>query len=83
MKFKYIGDLPIKNADLVLAGIFKPIDVIHKGTVFEVPDDNVELISRMKITGNYIEYEEPKKISKSKKKFKKEKKEEKEDKEEK
>ena len=79
MKFKYIGDLPIKNVDLVLAGVFKPIDVIRKGVVFEVPDENIGLIQRLKLSGNYEEYvpPAPKKISKSKKEKKKEDKEEK------
>lgn len=79
MKFKYIGDLPVKNADLVLAGVFKPNEAICKGATFEIPDENVELIQRMKISGNYTEYYEPKKIGRPKK----EEKEEKEDKEEK
>ena len=79
MKFKYIGKLPVKNADLVLAGVFKPIDVIRKGAVFEVPDKNAELIQRLKISGNYVEYKEPipKKVNKPKKDKKKEDKEEK------
>ena len=79
MKFKYIGELPVKNADLVLAGIFKPIDIIRKGAIFEVPDENVELIQRLRLSGNYIEYTKlaPKKVSKSKKEKKKEDKEEK------
>lgn len=79
MKFKYIGELPVKNADLVLAGIFKPNEAIRKGTIFEIPDENVGLIQRMKISGNYAEYYEPKKVGRPKK----EEKEEKEDKEEK
>ncbi len=76
MKFKYIGQLPIKSADLVLAKIFKPTDVITKGTVFEVQDDDTLLIQRLKCTGNYEEYTEPKKIGRPKKYKKEEKKEE-------
>ncbi len=79
MKFKYIGDLPIKNVDLVVAGIFKPNDVITKNTIIDIPDDNQLLIQRMRINGNYVECNEPKKVGKPKKEFKKkvEKKEEK------
>lgn len=76
MKFKYIGQLPMKSADLVLAKIFKPTDVITKGTVFEVQDDDTLLIQRLKCTGNYEEYTEPKKIGRPKKYKKEEKKEE-------
>ena len=67
MKFKYIGQLPIKDGDLVLAKIFKPTDVIKNGTVFEVPDDNALLIQRVKLNGYYEEYSEPKKVIKPKK----------------
>lgn len=76
MKFKYTGQLPIKDVDLVLGGVFKPTDVIVKGTVFEVPDDNKILIQRVKLGGCYEPYVEPKK------KFNKPKKNLKEDKEE-
>lgn len=55
MKFRYTGDLPVKDVDLVVGGIFKPTDVIVKGTVFEIPDDNALLIQRAKINGNYEE----------------------------
>lgn len=77
MKFKYIGQLPIKNADLVLAGIFKSNEVIMNGTIFEVPNDNPLLIQRLKSGGNYVEYHEPKKMlgklkSENKKETKKE-----------
>ena len=44
MKIIYTGQLPIKNADLTRAGIFKPSDYIRKGTVFEIPDEKIELI---------------------------------------
>jgi hypothetical protein len=77
MKFKYTGQLPIKDADLVLAGIFKPTDVIKKGDVFEVPDTDALLIQRVSCSGVYEEYVEQKKFVK---KDKKEEKEEKEDK---
>ena len=74
MKFIYTGDLPIKDIDLVLAGIFKPDESIPKGTVFEVPDDNALLIQRVGVSGCYERYVEPKKvIPKSKKKNKKDK----------
>ena len=78
MKFKYVGKLPLKNADLVLAGIFKKNDVLVEGTVFEIPDNNQTLISRIRLSGNYVEYQEPKKIGRPKKEEKKE--EEKEEK---
>ncbi len=68
MQFIYTGELPIKDVDLTLAGIFKPSDVITKGTVFEVPDENKFLIQRVKISGIYEEYIEPqKKVGKPKK----------------
>ena len=76
MKFKYTGVLPIKDVDLVLAGIFKPNQTIVTGTEFEVPDDDALLLQRVKLNGNYEEI--PKKIGKPKK-FKKDKKEEKEE----
>ena len=72
MKFKYIGQLPIKDADLVVAGIFKPRDVITEGTVFEVPNNDTLLIQRVKTTGYYVEYKEPVKPVKPKKEQKKE-----------
>lgn len=72
MKFKYIGQLPIKDADLVVAGIFKPRDVIKEGTVFEVPNNDTLLIQRVKTTGYYVEYKEPVKPVKPKKEQKKE-----------
>ena len=78
MKFKYTGQLPIKSADLVLAKIFKPSEVINKGTVFEVPDNDTLLIQRLKCTGNYEEYVEPKKIGRPKK-YKKDNEEKEED----
>lgn len=74
MKFIYTGDLPIKDIDLVLAGIFKPTDSIRKGTIFEVPDNNAVLIQRVSVSGCYEEYVEPKKpVYKTKKKNKKDK----------
>ena len=79
MKFKYVGQLPMKDGDLVLAKIFSPHDVITKGTIFEVPNDNILLIQRLQCNGNYIEYTEPKKVGRPKKE-KKEEKTEKEDK---
>lgn len=79
MKFKYIGQLPIKDGDLVLAKVFKANESIKKGTVFEIPDDNALLIQRVKMSGIYEEYTEPKKVIKPKKELK-EVKEEKEEK---
>ena len=61
MKFIYHG-LPVKNVDLVWAGIFKPSDIIVDGTIFEVPDENVALIDRVKVNGCFEEYKEPKKV---------------------
>lgn len=75
MKFKYIGSLPIKDSDLVIGKVFKPTDIIVKGTVFEVPDDNKLLIQRVKLSGCYEEYVAPK-VTKSFKKYKKTDKEE-------
>ena len=84
MKFIYTGDLPIKDIDLVLAGIFKPSDSIRKGTIFEVPDDNITLIQRVGVSGCYEKYIEPKKpVYKTKKKNKKDKDKDKELEEEK
>ena len=71
--------MPIKDIDLVLAGVMKPNEPIVKGKIFEVPDDNKLLIQRVKVNGVYEEYVEPKKIGRPRK-FKKDKKEE-EDKE--
>lgn len=78
MKFKYTGDLPIKDVDLVLAGIFSPNQPIVKGTVFEVSDTDTLLIKRIKLTGAYEEV--PYKVVKPKKTFKKKKEEKKEEK---
>ena len=80
MKFKYIGDSPIKDVDLVVGGVFKPREVIVKGAVFDVPDDNKKLIQRVQLNGNYVVYEEPKKPAKPTKKSKKDDKKEKEEK---
>ena len=77
MKFIYTGELPIKDIDLALAGIFKPHESIRKGTIFEVPDDNPILIQRVSVSGCYEEYIEPKKpVGKPKKRNKKVKEEE-------
>lgn len=61
MKFIYHG-MPAKNVDLVWAGIFKPQDILVEGTIFEVPDENIQLIRRCKVNGCFEEYIEPKKI---------------------
>ena len=77
MKFKYIGQAGFKDLDLTIAGIFEPSDVLIPDTIFEIPDDNVDLIQRVKLNGNYqIVNEKPKFL----KKVKKEKKKEEEDK---
>ncbi len=72
MKFIYHGQ-PVKNVDLVWAGIFEPSDIIVDGTVFEIPDDNKALIERVQVNGCFEEYVEPKKATKpkSKKKYNK------------
>lgn len=67
MKFKYVGELPIKDMDLVLAKIFTPHQRIIKGTVFEVPDKDVVLIQRVKLNGYYEEVPEKKAVSAKKK----------------
>lgn len=67
MKIIYTGQLPIKNAELALAGIFKPNQIIYNGTIFEIPDENKELIEKILLGGNYEEYVEPKKVSRPKK----------------
>lgn len=72
MKFKYVGDLPIKDVDLVLGGVFKANQRIIKGTIFEVPDANKALIAKVKLNGVYEEVVETKKSSFTKKKDKKE-----------
>ena len=79
MKFRYTGDLPIKDVDLVIAGVFKPNQSITNGTIFEVPDNDTVLIQRVKLNGFYEEVTVAKKTEKPKK-YKKEKKEEKEEK---
>lgn len=75
MKFRYTGDLPVKDVDLVIGGVFKPQDVITKGRVFEIPDDNIALIQRVKISGDYEELPTPK-VGRPKKDKKEEKEEE-------
>lgn len=67
MKIIYTGQLPIKNAELALAGIFKPNHIIYSGEIFEIPDENVELIQKVLLGGNYEEYVAPKKANKPKK----------------
>ena len=81
MKFKYTGHAPIKDVDLVLAGIFKPNQAITPGTVFEIPDSKKDLIKRIKIMGVYEPYfETKKKIGRPKKEEVKEEEKEEEDK---
>jgi hypothetical protein len=79
MKFKWIGGNGFKDIDLVLYKIMTPNQLLVKGTVIDVPDDNTELIQRIKLNANYEEYVEPKKVIKpSLKKEKKETKKEEE-----
>lgn len=73
MKFIYTGQLPIKDVDLTLAGIFKPTDDIVNGTIFEVPDENTKLLKRVKVSGIYEPYTEPIKAIPKKKQTKEEK----------
>lgn len=75
MKFRYTGDLPIKDVDLVLGGVFKPNQSITKGTEFEVPDNNALLIQRVKLNGFYevVPKSKPKKFKKEIKKEEKKK----------
>lgn len=80
MKFKYTGTAPIKDVDLVLAGLFKPNQVITPGTVFEVSDNDTLLIQRVKLNGVYEEVVMPKKVGRPKKLKKSKEKEEKEEK---
>lgn len=73
MKFKYVGQAGFKDLDLTIAGIFEPSDVLIPDTVFEIPDDNVALIKRVKLNGNYqVVKDKPKFLKKMKKKEEKE-----------
>ena len=73
MKFKYVGQAGFKDLDLTIAGIFEPSDVLIPDTVFEIPDDNVALIKKVKLNGNYqVVKDKPKFLKKMKKKEKKE-----------
>lgn len=70
MKFIFKGDLtgkPIKDVDLVRAGIFKPTELIHKGTEFEIPDEEKLLIQQIKASGYYEPVDDKKTIKKTKK----------------
>lgn len=72
MKFKYIGQLPIKDVDLVLNRVLNPNSTIYNGQIIEIPDSNEALIERIKISGVYEVYTEPKQVNnKFKKKSKK------------
>lgn len=73
MKFKYVGQAGFKDLDLTIAGIFEPSDVLIPNTIFEIPDENVALIKRVKLNGNYqVVKEKPKFLKKMKKKEEKE-----------
>ncbi len=73
MKFKYVGQAGFKDLDLTIAGIFEPSDVLIPDTVFEIPDDNVALIKKVKLNGNYqVVKDKPKFLKKMKKKEEKE-----------
>ena len=80
MKFKYIGQSGRKNLDLAIYGVVSPAHILITGEIITVPDDHADLIERIKINGNFEEYNEPKKVIKPKKTKKETKKEEKEDK---
>ena len=81
MKFKYVGQAGFKDLDLTIAGIFEPSDVLIPNTIFEIPDENVALIKRVKLNGNYqVVKEKPKFLKKMKKKEEKEEKDKGEDK---
>ena len=81
MKFKYIGRVGVKSLDLTIAGITKPTDVLIPNTIIEVPNDNTQLINKLKVNGNYVEVKEKPKVTlKKKSKDKKQDKEEGEDK---
>ena len=81
MKFKYVGQAGFKDLDLTIAGIFEPSDVLIPDTVFEIPDDNVALIKKVKLNGNYqVVKDKPKFLKKMKKKEEKEEKDKGEDK---
>ena len=67
MKFKWIGGNGFKDLDLVLNDIKTPDEQLFTGSIIEVPDSNKELISRLKVSGNYEEFIEPKKFIKPKK----------------
>lgn len=68
MKFIYTGDAPIKDVDLVLAGVFKPSEPIIKGRIFEIPDEDKRLLKRVELSGCYEPYIEPIKVKSQKKK---------------
>lgn len=68
MKFKWIGGNGFKDIDLVLNKVMKPSDQLFKGTIIDVPDENVSLIRRIKLNANYEVYVEP--TPKKKRKFK-------------
>lgn len=73
MKFKYVGQAGFKDLDLTIAGIFEPSDVLIPNTIFEIPDENVALIKRVKLNGNYqVVKDKPKFLKKMKKKEEKE-----------
>lgn len=78
MKFKWVGLPNVKSLDLVYNEIMEPQDTLNPGDILEIPDDNKELIQKLKANLNYEVYIEPKKVGRPKKNDKKEEKEEEE-----
>ena len=76
MKFKWVGLPNVKSLDLVYNEIMEPQDTLNPGDIIEIPDDNKELIQKLKANFNYEVYIEPKKAGRPKKNEKKEEKEE-------
>ena len=72
MKFKWIGENAYKDIDLVLNKVMTPQQLLFKGSIVDIPDDNVELIQRIKLNAKYEVYEEPKRRFKPKKEIKEE-----------
>ena len=76
MKFKWVGLPNVKSLDLVYNEIMEPQDTLNLGDIIEIPDDNKELIQKLKANLNYEVYIESKKAGRPKKNEKKEEKEE-------
>ena len=48
MKFKWVGLPNVKSLDLVYNEIMEPQDTLNPGDIIEIPDDNKELIQKLK-----------------------------------